>query len=1092
MTRRSAAAISLCFEPLEVRDVPAAYNLQLLHASDLEPGLGAIDDAPRFAAVVQYLDEDRFAGGDPRKAAFDGSILLSSGDNNIAGAFYAASGDAALNGVLGAASQGRAGIEIMNRIGFDASALGNHEFDQGTRELATIINNAGAWQGALFPYLSANLNFAPNADLSALVVAGGTSTTGIAAGRIAPSVRIDADGAGPGTEFIGVIGITTPLLASISSPGNVGISPAGATNPLTPGQLQELAAIVQAQVTTLQGQGVNKIILVSHLQQLSEEQALVPLLTGVDVVIAGGSDTRLADANDVLRPGDVAEGTYPILLSGADANPVLLVSTDGNFSYVGRLVLPFDSAGVLVTAELNTVVNGAYSTDLAGVERLYGVGADFLALSTRATAVKQVTDAVDAVITAKDGTVFGRTDVYLNGLRAEVRTEETNLGNLTADANLQAARDFDTATGLPLVSVKNGGGIRDSIGTVDSGTGVRATTAANPEANKLAGQVSDLDIENSLRFNNTLSAVTITAANLKQVLEHAVAAVAPGATPGQFAQIGGIRYSYDATRTAQTVTGAAGTGLATITPGNRVVNAVITDEAGNVLQELVRDGVLVGDPNRLIRVVTLSFLINDGDNDGRSGDNYPFATFRTQLTPAVFNRVDLQEGGANLGEQRALERFLQARFPAAGPVGFAQADVPAFLDGRIQNLAVRTDTVLTGAATPVVSPGAATVNGRTPVTVTVQRNAVNGNEVAAFRITGVVGGTVFAGGVAVPDGEFVEAADALAGLTFVAADGFLGAAGFAVQASLSASVAGLGGDIVPVVVTVRPSIVAPPVVQFLDPTTGRPAADFQPFPGFSGPFQTATGDVTGDQIADVVVGAGNGGGPVIKLFDGVTGAELRSFAAFEESFRGGVQVAVGDVTGDDVADFVAGAGNGGGPVVKVFDGRTGELVQSFFAFEDSFRGGVNVAVGDVNGDGVADIIVGAGVGGGPVVKVFDGRTGELLESFFAYDANFRGGVVVAVGDLDGDGLAEIVTTVGGDGGPHVKTFDPADGTERLSFFAFDSILRIGLGINLTDIDGDGDRDIVVLPPVSSGLSPRAFDGRTGDILDDVLLGADVG
>src|SRR5439155_13300663 len=118
--------------------------------------------------------------------------------------------------------------------------------------------------------------------------------------------------------------------------------------------------------------------------------------------------------------------------------------------------------------------------------------------------------------------------------------------------------------------------------------------------------------------------------------------------------------------------------------------------------------------------------------------------------------------------------------------------------------------------------------------------------------------------------------------------------------------------------------------------------------------------------------------------------------------------------------LVTGAGAGGGPHVEVFDGMTGALVRSFFAYDTAFRGGVTVAAADVNGDGTDDIITGAGPGGGPHVKVFDGASGALLASFFAYDAAFRGGVFVAGGDVDGDGRADIITGAGKGGGPHVK------------------------------------------------------------------------
>src|SRR5262249_54751293 len=152
----------------------------------------------------------------------------------------------------------------------------------------------------------------------------------------------------------------------------------------------------------------------------------------------------------------------------------------------------------------------------------------------------------------------------------------------------------------------------------------------------------------------------------------------------------------------------------------------------------------------------------------------------------------------------------------------------------------------------------------------------------------------------------------------------------------------------------------------------------------------------GDGLAEVVTGAGQGGGPHVKVFSGASGALINSFMAYDLSFNGGISVAVGRVTGADTGDIVTGPGPGGGPNVKVFNGLTGELLRSFMAYDPTFGGGVNVAVGDVNGDGLADIITGAGPGGGSQVNVYDGGSGALLNSFFAYDPGFRGGVSVAV------------------------------------------------------------------------------------------------
>lgn len=649
--------------------VTVNYTLQVLHASDLEAGLAAIHDAPNFAAIVDYFDN-----------AYSNTFILSSGDNYIPGTFFNAGGDPALNAVLGVASVGRADMEMLNRIGIEASVFGNHEFDAGTREVSNIIAASGAWRGAQFPYISANLNFATDANLSGLARAGGLEASTLK-GKIAPSAIITKNG-----EKVGLVGITTPLLGNISSPGGVGISPAN------PEDMDALAAIVQPTIDALIAGGVNKIIVLAHMQQISYEQALAPRLHGVDIILAGGSHSLLADSTDRLRAGDTAVGNYPISLTNADGDPVLIVNTDSSYKYVGRLVIEFDANGKLLPGSYLAAESGAYATDDQGVQDLWGNLTDPFAPGTKGAAVKQVTDAVASVINAKDSIIYGHAEVYLNGLRAEVRTEETNLGNLSADANLAEAKLTDPTVAI---SIKNGGGIRDSIGSTQDVydafgniIGVnRVKTVANPAASKNAGDISQLDIENSLRFNNDLSMITVSAANLKRILEHSVAATTATATPGQFPQIGGIAFSFDRTKPAQVLTGNPGTGLATVTTeGQRIRNVALIDENGLVIEKIVENGVVVGDPNRPFRIVTLRFLVDDGvNNDGLGGDNYPFPTFGS-------NRVDM-----GVFEQTAFSNYLTAKYPLNAPA-YNKADTPAALDTRIQNLLLRSDTIFTNVA----------------------------------------------------------------------------------------------------------------------------------------------------------------------------------------------------------------------------------------------------------------------------------------------------------------------------------------------------------------------------------------------------------
>ena len=256
-------------------------------------------------------------------------------------------------------------------------------------------------------------------------------------------------------------------------------------------------------------------------------------------------------------------------------------------------------------------------------------------------------------------------------------------------------------------------------------------------------------------------------------------------------------------------------------------------------------------------------------------------------------------------------------------------------------------------------------------------------------------------------------------------------------------------------------------------------------PSFTGGVRVAIGDVNGDGVPDIVTAPGPGGGPEIRIFDGVTLKNIGNFFAYDSSFRGGVSIAVADVNGDGYADIITGAGNGGGPEVKVFNGSDGSLFQNFFAYDSTFRGGVNVGAGDVDGDGHADIITGAGVGGGPQVKAFNGVNLVLLKNFFAYDSNFRGGVTVAAGDFNADGFADIVTGAGPGGGPHVEVFNSITGVPLASFFAYDSAFSGGVRVAAGDVTSDGVADLIVAPGPGQALQIQYYNGT-----DFTLLSSD--
>lgn len=290
---------------------------------------------------------------------------------------------------------------------------------------------------------------------------------------------------------------------------------------------------------------------------------------------------------------------------------------------------------------------------------------------------------------------------------------------------------------------------------------------------------------------------------------------------------------------------------------------------------------------------------------------------------------------------------------------------------------------------------------------------------------------------------------------------------------------------------------------------GTQRVSFNTFTGSDSGVRTAVADVTGDGVGDYIVGTGPGVTNTVRIYDGVTLTLIASFQPFESTFTGGVYVAGGDINSDGYADLVVTPDQGGGPVVAVFDGKalaggTATTLAQYFGIQDpNFRGGARVAVGDVNGDGTPDIVVSAGFLGGPRITIWDGKqvlagdTGANatpLANFFAFEETLRNGCFVAVGDVNGDGFADLIFGGGPGGGPRVRIADglallqagnfgslDAPGAASLTignFISGDPNSRGGIRVAAANLDEDGFADVVTGGGDNQPATVIAYPGAT--------------
>ena len=262
-----------------------------------------------------------------------------------------------------------------------------------------------------------------------------------------------------------------------------------------------------------------------------------------------------------------------------------------------------------------------------------------------------------------------------------------------------------------------------------------------------------------------------------------------------------------------------------------------------------------------------------------------------------------------------------------------------------------------------------------------------------------------------------------------------------------------------------------------------PVHSFLAYPGFTGGVRVATGDVNGDGIPDLITGAGPDSSHV-KAFSGDNLALIRSFLAFPGATTGGVYVAAGDLNGDGKDEIFVSAGEGSLPKVRVFDGASGNMLNEFSAYADSFLGGVRVAAGDVNNDGKADIITGT-ASITTNVKVFSGANYQQFQSFLAFGPNLAGGVFVAAGPINNDTAADLIVATGEGVAGQVRVYNGLNGATLHDFFAYAVNFTGGVRVAAGDVNGDGTSDIVTGTGGSSS-HVKVFSGSDLNLLGSYL------
>jgi 2',3'-cyclic-nucleotide 2'-phosphodiesterase (5'-nucleotidase family) len=540
------------------------FTLQVLHSSDNESAFQDPNTLEEriinYAAIIEAL-----------RGLEDNTVYLTAGDHTLPGPFYEAAEQ-----VESLGAPGLADIAFFNASSLTANGLGNHEFDGGLDDFATMLAEAD------YPFLAVNMDFS-DAQVSEGVPPieigeDGASVTENA-GKVARSSYVEVNG-----ERIGLIGrAPADFFNVINDPDTTmpGVDFVGGRNPEDNQPLVSAVGMVLEQVELLEAQGINKIILLDHAQDFTADPLSANVLRGIDIVVSAGSTGFMArpDAEgpfNALREGDTSGQFYPTIRLDSEGNIMLVVNSDQLYRYVGRLIVDFDDAGRIVRVDPTSGPIATTEQAIIELELLTGETVAAPAAVRDTLGALQATPIIQAAFE-----IVGTTESTLVGARAEVRGRETNLGRLAADSTLWYTR-LVFPDMQPDVALKNGGGIRATI--------------AGPNITRLV-------VDTALAFDNQISVVELTGDELIATMENAVSRVP--AADGRFPQVAGMVLEYDPSR--------EGISDATsLDTPSRLRSLVVTRVDGSE-DVVISDYEAQGDLSRTFVLATNSFLLTGGD-----------------------------------------------------------------------------------------------------------------------------------------------------------------------------------------------------------------------------------------------------------------------------------------------------------------------------------------------------------------------------------------------------------------------------------------------------------------------------------------------